>query len=296
MTTHIAVLLLATQYWADPSPHQTRLITVEPGVQLEVLDWGGTGPPLVLLAGYLSAHAYDELAPKLSGTHHVYGISRRGYGGSSRPDSGYTAARSADDVLSVLETLDLCGVILAGHSWGGQDLSTIGARHSARVAALVYLNSAEDPTLTMADYAIPAGATPPPPRPADMSSFAAYRAWQLKAHGVAFPESELRQTFTVNPDGSLGALLVSKYARDAIFAGRVKPEYSRIRIPVLALFSVRGEESAIDAIIGQRHREDLKRGVPQARIVEVRAANFYLFVSNPDIVVREINQLTASLP
>ncbi len=64
MTARIAVLLLlATQYWADPSPHQTRLITVEPGVQLEVLDWGGTGPPLVLLAGYLSAHAYDERRP-----------------------------------------------------------------------------------------------------------------------------------------------------------------------------------------------------------------------------------------
>ena len=238
---------------------------VEPGVQLEVLDWGGTGRPLVLLAGYLSAHAYDELAPKLTATHHVYAISRRG------PESGYTAARSADDVLRVLEALDLRGVTLAGHSWGGQDLSTIGARHSDRVAGLVYINSA--------------GAAPP----ADKSSFDAYRKWQLKAHGVAFPESELRQTFTVNPDGSLEALLVSQHARHAIFAGRAKPEYARITMPVLALFVIR------DAV-GQRHLDDLKKGVPHARIVEVPGGNFYLFVSNPDVVARELNTFAASLP
>ena len=31
--------------WKDPSPHATRFVTVEEGVQLEVLDWGGSGPP-----------------------------------------------------------------------------------------------------------------------------------------------------------------------------------------------------------------------------------------------------------
>ena len=37
--------------WRDPSPHKTTLVTVDDGVQLEVLDWGGSGPALVLLAG-----------------------------------------------------------------------------------------------------------------------------------------------------------------------------------------------------------------------------------------------------
>jgi non-heme chloroperoxidase len=36
----------------DPSPHRTQFVAVEEGVQLEVLDWGGTGRPLVFLAGY----------------------------------------------------------------------------------------------------------------------------------------------------------------------------------------------------------------------------------------------------
>ena len=35
----------------DTSGHKVSFVTVEPGVQLEVLDWGGTGQTLVLLAG-----------------------------------------------------------------------------------------------------------------------------------------------------------------------------------------------------------------------------------------------------
>jgi len=35
--------------WRDPSPHHVRWITVDSSVRLEVLDWEGSGPPLVLL-------------------------------------------------------------------------------------------------------------------------------------------------------------------------------------------------------------------------------------------------------
>lgn len=300
MLIHLAVLLVTAQMWTDPSAHKSLFVTLEPDVKLEVLDWGGSGPPLVLLAGYLSAHAYDELAPRLTATHHVYGISRRGYGASSRPEAGYTAARSADDIIRVLEMLDLRGVILAGHSWGGQDLSTLGARHAERVAALVYINSAEDPTLTMADYDVPRDLPPPPPprpRPlADRSSFAAYRESEFKANGALFPEAELRQTFEANPDGSVGEVRTPKRVRDAIFAGRAKPDYSKIKIPVLALFSYPDGADAVYRILGKRHRDDLIKGVPQARVVDVQGGNFYLFLSHPDMVAREIRTFTASLP
>ena len=55
--------------WRDPSKHQVRFVTVENGVRLEVLDWGGSGRPLVLLAGSgNTAHIFDDFAEKLSGT------------------------------------------------------------------------------------------------------------------------------------------------------------------------------------------------------------------------------------
>src|SRR5947209_1861499 len=52
--------------WRDPSPHQVRSISVDSSVHLEVLDWGGLGHPVVLLACYLTAHVYDDFAPKLA--------------------------------------------------------------------------------------------------------------------------------------------------------------------------------------------------------------------------------------
>jgi len=53
--------------WKDLSPHRVRFVSVEPDVKLEVLDWGGSGRPIVLLTGYgNSAHVFDGFAPKLT--------------------------------------------------------------------------------------------------------------------------------------------------------------------------------------------------------------------------------------
>ena len=74
--------------WRDPSPHQVRWLTVDSSVRLEVLDWGESGPPLVLLGCYLTGHAYDDFAPKLTNQFHVYAITRRGIGASDKPTTG----------------------------------------------------------------------------------------------------------------------------------------------------------------------------------------------------------------
>ena len=127
----------------DRSSHTVKFIRVDKDVLLEVLDWGGSGRPLVLLAGgNLTAHIYDTfLAPKLIGTYHVYGITRRGYGKSSAPESGYLADRLGDDVLAVIDALKLDRPVLAGHSLAGEELSSIGSRHPEKVAGLIYLDA-----------------------------------------------------------------------------------------------------------------------------------------------------------
>lgn len=128
--------------WRDPSPHTQRFVTVERAVRLETLDWGGTGRPVVLLAGLgNTAHVFDQFALKLTSDYHVYGITRRGFGESGLPDSGYLSDSLADDVLAVLDSLQLQRPVLIGHSIAGQELSSIGARHPERVAGLVYLEA-----------------------------------------------------------------------------------------------------------------------------------------------------------
>jgi len=94
--------------WHDPSSHQVQFVTVDDDVRLEVLDWGGSGRPLVLLAGLgNTAHLYDDFAPKLTAHYHVYGITRRGFGASSVPAGSYDADRLGDDVLAVFDSLKL---------------------------------------------------------------------------------------------------------------------------------------------------------------------------------------------
>jgi hypothetical protein len=42
---------LLAQEPIDSTPHAVQFVTVEPEVRLEVLDWGGAGTPLIVLAG-----------------------------------------------------------------------------------------------------------------------------------------------------------------------------------------------------------------------------------------------------
>jgi len=56
--------------------------------------------------------------------------------------------------------------------------------------------------------------------------------------GIAFPESELRNDFATKPDGSMGEYQTPVSVRDAITAGMRKPDYSGIRVPVLAFFTL----------------------------------------------------------
>jgi non-heme chloroperoxidase len=133
------------EVWRDPSPHAVQFITVDNDVRLEVLDWGGTGRPVVLLAGLRNtSHVFDDFAPKLTAKYHVYGITRRGFGASSAPVPGsenYSADRLGDDVLAVLDALKLDRPVLVGHSIAGEELSSVATRHPERIAGLIYLDA-----------------------------------------------------------------------------------------------------------------------------------------------------------
>jgi non-heme chloroperoxidase len=128
--------------WHDPSPHQIRLITVQPDVNIEALDWGGTGRPLILIAGAGgTAHTFDDFALLLKPHFHVYGVTRRGYGDSSKPRDGYDADRLGDDVVSVIRKLKIRKPILMGHSFGGQEVSDVATRYPALIAGAIYLDA-----------------------------------------------------------------------------------------------------------------------------------------------------------
>lgn len=228
--------------WRDPSPHKIQFVTADQKVRLEVLDWGGRGRPMVLLAGLgNTAHVFDDFAPKLTADYHVYGITRRGFGASSAPESGYTADRLGDDVLAVIDSLKLSKPVVVGHSLAGEELSSLASRHPDRIAALVYLDAGYSYAFNNGKVAevkeILKGAPPEPsPRNLDLVNFSALQVWWQRTGGVTFPVAELRQTYDSSPDGHVGESRTPARVYQAIMAGQQK--YTNIPVPALAIFAL----------------------------------------------------------
>jgi non-heme chloroperoxidase len=316
-----------------------RFVEVAPGVKLEVLDWGGTGRPLVLLTGSgHTAHVYDEFAPKLKDCCHVYGITRRGYGASDTPASGYGEQRLAEDVVQVIDALGISGAVIVGHSMAGEELTRIGIDHADRASGLVYLDAAADLTdfpASSAAYrdlfrALPARLQgPPPPAPSDMASPKAFNEWRLRHHDMALPVSELLNSYVTSSTGALLRFKGSREVHEAIGAGAVKPDYASVKLPVLAMFTIRcspprdttdyacvgrattppdleprdaQERAAIKAfedatdVYTNRWKASLRRAPAGVRIVDLSGANHYLFLSNETEVLHEIRRFIAHLP
>lgn len=132
----------ATKTWRDPSPHKVTFIEVAPGIELETLDWGGHGRPLMLLAGGgNTAHVFDEFAQQLTSHYRVVGLTRRGSPVSSIPSDGYGADDLGNDVVAAIETLKLNQPVLVGHSFAGQEMSNVASRFPGRIGGLVYLDA-----------------------------------------------------------------------------------------------------------------------------------------------------------
>jgi pimeloyl-ACP methyl ester carboxylesterase len=196
----------------DPSPRSVQFVTVEANVKLEVLDSGGSGRPIVLPAGFgNTTPVYDDFALKLHDRCHVYGITRRGFGLSSHPESGYTEQRLADDVVQVLDSFNIVAPVLVGACMAGGELTTLGAQHSDRLSGRMYLDAGDDPIdfpWKDSDYRArfaklpPSAANPAPPSEADKKSFPSFHDyWQRRTTHFVFPESELRNRLDQNPDG-----------------------------------------------------------------------------------------------
>jgi len=305
--------------WRDPSSHRATMVSVDREVTLEVLDWGSAGRPLVLLAGQgNTAHVFDDFALRLTYIGHVYGITRRGYGKSSVPQSGYDADRLADDVLAVLDTLKLERPLLIGHSIAGEELSSLAARYPSRAGGLVYLDAVGDRTVPLPPMPSVSSARP---SAADLRSIDALRAWEKTTMGMTFPESELRQARAIGADGIVGGFLVPGFVSRAVSAGVKKPDYARMRIRALSIQSMPpasvaearasntfnpamfpgASDSALNELfsairnVTRANTTAFEKGLEGSRNVELVGASHHNFLSHPDDVLREIRAFIATL-
>jgi len=306
--------------WKDPSPHTTRFVTVDKGVRLELLDWGGSGRPLVLLAGGGdTAHVFDDFAPKLTAIFHVYGITRRGFGQSGFSPEGYGADRLGDDVLAVLDSLELNRPVLVGHSLGGEELSSLATRHPNRVAGLVYLeagypyafDNGKGPSMKEFQDLKKIAPQAPPPGESALASFSALQQACLRGLGFTYPEGELRQQFSTTPEGRVGKQ--RDFPGDAVMLEGMK-KYSNIPVPALVIFAIPHGQgkwvddstdpkvreaakaySAAELVLTTRQAKVFEDGVPTAHVVRLRGADHYVYLSNEADVLREMKSFLSTL-
>src|SRR5688500_5816236 len=123
----------------------THIVEVESGVELHVVDWGGSGPALLFVPSWAStSHIFDEFAPVFTNSYHVLVMNVRGHGPSSRPEHGYTIERLTQDIEAVLDNLDIDKVNLVGLSRSESLTTQFAVRYPDRTASLIYLSGPID--------------------------------------------------------------------------------------------------------------------------------------------------------
>lgn len=182
----------------------TNIITTTDGTQIYYKDWG-SGEPIVFSHGWpLDADAWEnQMVYLATNGYRCIAHDRRGHGRSSQPWRGNDMDTYADDLSELLETLDVSGVTLIGHSTGGGEVARYIGRHGTRRIAKVVLLGTVTP-LMLKTKANPSGLS--------LETFDGIRA------GVAADRSEFFKKLTESFYGAnRPGAKVSQGVRDAFW-------------------------------------------------------------------------------
>lgn len=226
----------------DNTPHKVRFVTVAPGVALEVLDWGGSGPAMVLLAGLGdNAHVFDQFAFQFTDYFHVIGITRRGFLPSSQPEEGYDVESRVADDIAVLNALGIGRAVFVGHSIAGSELAKLGETHKDRVESLVFLDA-----LDLAERFAPSRLEPPGTgslyTEATTRSLFLYQAAEARFQGARRPDAAVCLGLRFDADGSIAESTTPDWVNQKILAGvagTANPpvDWAKIDAPRLGIFA-----------------------------------------------------------
>ena len=244
--------------WRDAAAHQERFVETN-GVRLHVLDWGGTGPALILIHGYGdSPHAFDDIAPAFTERFRVVAYARRGHGRSTSGES-FSNATLAADLIGILDSLGIARASLAGWSMGGNEITAAAGLYPDRVEKIVYLDAGydwSDPLFGAGLGDLPISIDPPADARASLDAF---KSWWIPTWwpggDVRRVEAYLRDIGGLTPDGTLHPVPDSANAARAIAALlSERREYGKVTARALAIYSdiflsQPGKDSAATAAI-----------------------------------------------
>jgi pimeloyl-ACP methyl ester carboxylesterase len=253
-------------------------IQASDGTSLAIRDWG-KGKPLVFLSAWCcSSDMWSyQMTPLSQRGFRRIAYDRRGHGRSSAPGDGYDLDTLANDLATVLSSLDLHGVTLVGHSSAsGEIVRYLTAHGGSRIDRLLFS----------------APGWPYPTKSADNPDGLPAEALELFRQKIIlrdFPKwlDEGKQSFFVAEtslamqDWFKGMMLTTSMQaaigfNRAISAADLRPEMARINLPTLV---VHGDKDASNPIGCGRAVAQL---IPGARLSIYPGAPHGLFITHLD--------------
>jgi pimeloyl-ACP methyl ester carboxylesterase len=256
------------------------------GVRLHGLDFGGSGPAVLLLHG-LAGHAgeWAETAGWLRERCRVVALDARGHGGSERFPQDVSQFAHAADAAHVIEALGLAPAVVVGQSLGSVAALVLAATRPELVRGLVVAEGTPDAGGEGAAAAIRASLdrwpVPLPSREAAVEHFggASLKA-EMWADGLDWRDGGGWPRFDT------GVVVETVRVADS---RTYWEEWERIACPILV---VRGTNA--DALPAEHAREIVARA-RRATLAEIRGAGHDVHLERPDEWRRTLLAFLASL-
>lgn len=262
-------------------------------ITLHYLDHSGGEPTIVLMHGLTAnAHFFDGLASSRL-PNRLLAVDLRGRGQSDKPDTGYSMAEHAADIIGLMDNLGLAQVVLAGHSYGGLLTCYLAANFPAHVSKCIVMDSGFmhpsvkeliKPSLDRLGQVIPSWATY-----REAIKGAAY--WQ--GYWDTAVESYYRADVQSNDDGSVQARSRPANIAEAVDQGLAEPWaeiFGRVQQPTLMLHATGSfGPPGTPPVVPPAQAEETVSALPNCRYKTVPGNHMtMLFGENADLLAQEI--------
>jgi pimeloyl-ACP methyl ester carboxylesterase len=216
----------------------SKFVTVD-GIKLEYVDWGGSGEYLLLLAGAgNTASTFDDFAANFTSGYHVVAVTRRGFGQSSKPETGYQIEVLAEDIRKFMDALNIRSAHFMGHSFAGAEITHLASVHPHRVRKIIYLDAlgdfAEQSRIILTSKDVP--------------DFYKKRLEQA----LAAEDNTTRQSDTLEGEEKFNLELMKSIVR-------YRMNYRSVKAPVLAFFMAPKEHFAISPDLEQSKKDEMNK-------------------------------------